>query len=93
MWKERQSTTVIIETATLHAGTQTRSRVKTYDLNSSSGIQGAMDVEGRVEYHSDHRNSYTPCKHMHKNKGENLQTGFIKWDPWSNVCGRKGRVP
>ena len=60
MWKERQSTTVIIETAALHAGTRTRSRVKTYDLDSSSGIQGAMDVEGRVEHHSDHRNSYTP---------------------------------
>ena len=57
---------MIIETATLHARTCTRSRVKTYSLDSSSVIYGTMDVEERVEHHS---------------------------DPWSNVCGRKGRVP
>ena len=41
---------VIIETATLHAGTCTctRSRVITYELDSSSWIHGAMHVEERV---------------------------------------------
>ena len=39
---------VIIETATLHAGTCT-SRVITYLLDSSSWIHGAMHVEERVE--------------------------------------------
>ena len=41
---------VIIETATLHAGTCTctRSRVITYSLDSSSWIHGAMHVEERV---------------------------------------------
>ena len=47
MWKEGQGTTVIIETATLHAGTFTRSRVKTYLLDSSSVNHGAMYVCGR----------------------------------------------
>ena len=65
MWKEGLSTTVIIETATLHAGTFTRSRVKTYVLDSSSGNHGAINVEGMIEYHSDHRNSYTACRHIH----------------------------
>ena len=45
---------MIIETATLHAGTCTRSRVITYWLDSSSWIHGAMHVEERVKYHSDH---------------------------------------
>ena len=66
MWKEGQSTTVIKETATLDAGTYTRSKVKTYRLDSSSGIHGALYVEGRVKYHSDRRNSYTACRHIHK---------------------------
>ena len=66
MWKEGQGTTVIIETATLHAGTFTRSRVKTYVLDSSSGIHRAMYVEGRAGYHSDRRNSYTACRHIQK---------------------------
>ena len=41
---------VIIETATLHAGTCTctKSRVITYLLDSSSWIHGAMHVEERV---------------------------------------------
>ena len=65
MWKEGQGTTVIVETATLHAGTFRRSKVKTYSLDSSSVIYGTMDVEERVEYHSDHRNCYTPCRHKH----------------------------
>ena len=66
MWKKEQSTTVIIEKATPDAGTYTRSKVKTYRLDSSSGIQGAMYVEGKAEYHSDHRNGYTPCRHTNK---------------------------
>ena len=57
---------VIIETATLHVGTCTRSRVITYSLDSSSWIHGAMHVEEREEYHSDHRDDYTPCRHIHK---------------------------
>ena len=44
---------MIIETATLHAGTCTRGRVITYKLDSESWIYGAMHVEERVEYHSD----------------------------------------
>ena len=66
MWKEGQGTTVIVETATLHAGTFRRSRVKTYVLDSLGGIHGALYVEGRVKYHSDHRNSYTACRYKHK---------------------------
>ena len=31
--------------------------MKTHFLDSSSGIHGAMYVEGRVEHHSDHRNA------------------------------------
>ena len=53
MRKKGESTTVIIETATLHAGTCTRSRVMTYILDSSSWMHGAMHVEERVEYHND----------------------------------------
>ena len=30
---------------------------------------------------------------MHKELVDNLHAGFIKSDPWSNACGRKGRVP
>ena len=62
MWKIGKSTTVVIETATLHAG----SRVITYSLDSSSWIHGAMHVEDRVEYNSGHRDGYTACRHMHK---------------------------
>ena len=57
---------MVIETATLHAGTCTRSRVITYRLVSSSLIHGAMHVEDRVEYNSGHRDGYTACSHMHK---------------------------
>ena len=49
MRKKESSTTVITETATLHADTCTRSRVITYELDSSSWIHGAMHVEERVE--------------------------------------------
>ena len=45
-WREER--VVIIETATLHAGTCTRSRVITYFLDLSSWIHGAMHVEERV---------------------------------------------
>ena len=65
MWKKEYSTTVIIETATLQASTCTRSRVITYYLDSSSWIHGAMHVEERLEYHSDHRDGYSPIKYMH----------------------------
>ena len=51
-----------------------------------------MHVEERVEYDSDHRDGYTPCRHMHEEYGNNLLAGIIKLDPWSNACGRKGRV-
>ena len=57
---------MVIETATLHAGTCTRSRVITYPLDSSSWIHGAMHVEDRVEYNSGHRDGYTACRYMHK---------------------------
>ena len=57
---------MIIEKATLNTGTCTRSRVITYRLDSSSWIHGAMRVEERLEYLSDHREGYTPCRHMHK---------------------------
>ena len=57
---------MIIERATLHAGTCTRSRVIAYGLDSSSWMHGAMHVEERVEYHSDHRDGYTPCRYMHE---------------------------
>ena len=49
MCKKGQSATVIIETAILHAGTCTKSRVITYSLDSSSWIHGATHVEERVE--------------------------------------------
>ena len=50
-------------------------------------------MEELLEYLSDHREGYTEYRHMHKEYGDNLQTGFIKLDPSSNACGRKGRVP
>ena len=40
---------MVIETATLNAGTSTRSRVITYLLDSLNWIHGAMHVEDRVE--------------------------------------------
>ena len=57
---------MVIETATLHAGTCTRSRVITYELDSSSWIHGAMHAEERVGCHNGHRDGYTACRHMHK---------------------------
>ena len=66
MWKIGYNATVAIETATLHAGICTRSRVITYFLDSSRWIHGAMHAEERVEYNSGHRDSYTACRHMHK---------------------------
>ena len=58
--------TVVIETATLHAGTCTRSRMITYFLDLSSWIHEAMHVKARVGCHSGHRYGYTACRHMHK---------------------------
>ena len=57
---------MVIETATLHAGTCTRRRVITYRLDSSIWIHGAMHVEDRVEYNSGHRDGYTAWRHMHE---------------------------
>ena len=57
---------MIIEKVTLHAGTCIRDRVIAYNLDSSSWNHGAMRVEERLEYLSDHREGYTPCRHMHK---------------------------
>ena len=39
-----------------------------------------MHVEERVEYHTHHRDGYTPRWHMHREKGDNLLPGFIKFD-------------
>ena len=50
-----------------------------------------MHLKERVEYHSDHSDGYTPCRHIHKEKDDNLHAEFIKLDPWNNACG-KGRV-
>ena len=55
---------VIKMTATLHAGTC--SKVRTYKLDASRWIHGANQVEESVEYHSDHRDGYTQCRHIHK---------------------------
>ena len=57
---------MIIEMPTLLAGTCTSSRVITYKLDSSSWIHGVNHLEKTVEYHSDHRDSYTPCRHILK---------------------------
>ena len=47
--EERGENAVIIETAKLHVGTCTRSRVITYFLDSSSRINGVMHGEERGE--------------------------------------------
>ena len=60
--------------------------MRTYCLDSSSWIHAAMHVEERVEYHSEHRDGYTPRGHMPKEQGDNLPPGFIKSNPWSNAC-------
>ena len=77
---------MVIETATLHAGTCTRSRVITYLLDSSSWIHGAMHVEDRVEYNSGHRDGYTACSHRSRVITYYLDSS--KLNPWSNACGR-----
>ena len=77
---------MVIETATLHAGTCTRSRVITYFLDSSSWIHGAMHVEDRVEYNSGHRDDYTACSHRSRVITYYLDSS--KLNPWSNACGR-----
>ena len=67
----------------------------TYSLDSSSLIHEALKVEERAEYmyHSKHKDGYTPCRHIHKDKCANLLSGFIKLDPRSNACGTKDTVP
>ena len=65
--EERVNTIVITKTATFHAGTCTRSRVTTYLLDSSRCNHGAIRECGRKgKYHNDHKDGYTPCRHMHK---------------------------
>ena len=66
MWKKRVMTIAYTETATLNAGTCTRSRVITHLLDSSRRIHGAIHVEEKSNYHSVHRDGYTQCRHMHK---------------------------
>ena len=66
MWKKRVITIVCTETATLKAGTHTRSRVITYCLDSLRQINGAIHVEEKGNYHSVHRDGYTQGRHMHK---------------------------
>ena len=70
---------MVIETATLHAGTCTRSRVITYELYSSSWIRGAMHVEDRVEYNSGHRDVHSACRLMHKGR---VITYFLDSSSW-----------
>ena len=64
--EERDITIRFTETPTLNAGTCTRSRVITHILDSSKRIHGAINVEEKGNYHSVHRDSYTQCRHMHK---------------------------
>ena len=83
---------MIIETTTLreHAGTSTRSKVKAYDLDSSSGIHRAMYVEGMVEYHSDHRNATLHARTFTRSR---VKTYFL--DSSSGIHGAlyvEGRV-
>ena len=66
MWKKKVMTIACTETATLNAGTCTRSRVITHFLDSSRRIRGAIHVEEKGNYHSVHRDAYTQCRHMHK---------------------------
>ena len=47
-----QQCSVITETATIHSGTLKTIRMITYFLRSTSWIDGAMQVEKRIEYHS-----------------------------------------
>ena len=77
---------MVIEMATLHAGTCTRSRVITYLLDSSCWIHGAMHVDDRVEYNSGHRDGYTACSHRSRVITYYLDSS--KLNPWSNACGR-----
>ena len=49
---------MIIKMSILIVDTCTRSKVITYSLDSTKGVHGAMYVEQKIEYHSDHRNDY-----------------------------------
>ena len=66
MWKKRVITIVCTETATLNAGTCTRSRMITHSLDSSRRIHGAIHVEEKGNYPSVYKDGYTQCRHMHK---------------------------
>ena len=88
--KELLITILCTEMATLNAGTCTRSRVITHLLDSSRRIHRAIHVEEKDNYQSVHRDGYTQCRHVHKEKGDNSLAGFMKADPWSNKFGRKG---
>ena len=57
MWKKKVITIACTETATLNAGTCTRSRVTTYFLDSSRWIHGTMHVKEKGNYHSVHRDA------------------------------------
>ena len=59
-------TIVCTETATLNAGTYTRSMVITYSLDSSRQIHGAINLEEKGNYHSVHRDGYTQCRLIYK---------------------------
>ena len=67
------------------------SRVITYWLDSSSCIHAAMYAKKRVEYHSDHRDGYTPRRHTHKEITYTLDSTSLVHGAM-HACGRKGTV-
>ena len=66
--EEKDITIRFTEMSALKAGTCTRSRVITYQLDSWRWIHGAINVEEKGNYHSMHRDGYTQCRHMHMHK-------------------------
>ena len=66
MWKKKVITTVCTETPTLNAGTSTRGRMITYNLDLSRWIHGVIHVEEKGNYHSVHGDAHTQCRHIHK---------------------------
>ena len=94
--KYHMQLSVIIETATLHAGATTRSRLKTYILDASRCIHGAMHRGKRGRVSQSSMIIYTVTLLADTCTMRRLITyrlhGFIKLDPWSNACARKGRV-
>ncbi len=56
---------MIIEMATNHAGMCDRFGMITYNLDSSiKYAKMQKDRVQRVEYNSDHRDGYKPCRHV-----------------------------